>query len=242
MVDCCIIIPCFNEANRLDIETFKTFQKQNNAINLLFANDGSTDNTFAVLNSLNEKLPNVSILNFEKNSGKAETIRKAVLQTNKKYNYIGYLDADLSTSLSEISRLLNIAKTKNKTFVLGSRVKVLGASIKRKFYRHFFGRMVATFIDSLILKLDIYDTQCGAKIIQSDLALSIFKEPFKTKWLFDVELLARTKKLHGKAYCKSNIIEVPLNQWHDTKDTRISFIDFLKTPFALLKLYSNYAK
>jgi len=75
------------------------------------------------------------------------------------------IDADLSTPLSEITRLLDITKTKSLDFVLGSRIKIIGSSIKRKAYRHFFGRIVATFIDSGILKLDIYDTQCGAKII-----------------------------------------------------------------------------
>lgn len=240
MTDSCIIIPCFNEANRLDTQAYKTFLKQNNTFDLLFVNDGSTDNTLIVLNSLKEELPNVSVLNLKKNSGKAEAIRQSVLQLKEQYDYVGYLDADLSTPLSEISRLLNITKTKNKTFVLGSRVKVLGSSIKRKFYRHFFGRLVATFIDSFVLNLEIYDTQCGAKIINRKLADSIFKTSFKTKWLFDVELLARTKHNHGKTYCKTNIIEVPLNQWHDTKDTRISFLDFLKTPFALIKLYRYY--
>lgn len=240
MTNSCIIIPCFNEANRLDIEAYKIFQKQNSAFDLLFVNDGSTDKTLTVLNNLKEDLPNISILNLKKNIGKAEAIRQSVLQLEEHYTYIGYLDADLSTSLSEISRLLNIAKTENKTFILGSRVKVLGASIKRKFYRHFFGRLVATFIDAFILKLEIYDTQCGAKIINRELAVSLFKEPFKTKWLFDVELLARTKNYNGKEYCKSNILEVPLKQWHDTEDTRILFVDFLKTPFALIKLYNYY--
>ena len=240
MTDSCIIIPCYNEANRLNIQAYKTFQEQNNTFDLLFVNDGSTDKTLSVLNNLISQLPNTSILNLEKNSGKAEAIRLAVLQLSKNYKYAGYLDADLSTSLSEISRLLSIAKTENKAFVLGSRVKVLGASIKRKFYRHFFGRLVATFIDAFILKLEIYDTQCGAKIIDKTLANAIFKDSFKTKWLFDVELLARTKNLNGKDYCKTNILEVPLNRWHDTEDTRISFLDFLKTPFALFKLYSHY--
>lgn len=240
MTDSCIIIPCYNEANRLNIEAYKTFQKQNKSFDLLFVNDGSTDNTLSVINNLKAELPNTSILNFKKNSGKAEAIRQSVLSLEYNYKYIGYLDADLSTPLSEILRLLNIAKTENKRFVLGSRIKVLNASIKRKVYRHFFGRLVATFIDSLVLKLEIYDTQCGAKIINRELAASIFKEEFKTKWLFDVELLARTKKGFGIAYCKNNILEVPLNQWHDTEDTRILFIDFLKTPFVLIKLYYYY--
>ena len=240
MPDSLIIIPCYNEANRLQLEVFKIFQEHNVMFDLCFVNDGSKDDTKTVLNTFFEESNNTTVIHLEKNTGKAEAIRHAVLNLAKPYTYVGYLDADLSTPLNEIERLLTLAKTEKKAFVLGSRIKVLGASINRKFYRHFFGRIVATFIDSFILKLEIYDTQCGAKIIETSLAKSIFSEPFKSKWLFDVELLARIKQQYGNTYCKSNILEEPLKQWHDTSNTRISFLDFLKTPLDLIKIYNHY--
>ncbi len=239
MSSSCIIIPCYNEAKRLDIDTFKTFQNNNTAFDLCFINDGSTDATGSILNKLALNNANINTINLEKNVGKADAIRQAVLKL-KAYDYIGYLDADLSTSLSEISRLLTITKAKHLDFVLGSRIKIVGSSIKRKAYRHFFGRIVATCIDSGILKLDIYDTQCGAKIIKNDLAQLLFKQPFKTKWLFDVELLARLKKEKDFRFCKTQVKEIPLLEWHDDGDTRITFFEFLKTPFDLLKIYWQY--
>ncbi|RAJ13399.1 glycosyltransferase [Olleya aquimaris] len=239
MPSSCIIIPCYNEAKRLNVDAFKAFQKNNSNFDMCFVNDGSTDDTMSILNELKNLDSGIKIINFKLNKGKAEAIRHAVLKLSE-YDYIGYLDADLSTPLAEISRLLTIAKTEQIEFVLGSRIKIIGSSIQRKAYRHFFGRVVATFIDSGILKLDIYDTQCGAKIIKNDLAQQLFKQPFKTKWLFDVELLARLKKEKGLTYCKTQVKEIPLQKWHDDGDTRITFFEFLKTPFDLLKIYWQY--
>ena len=210
MTDSCNIIPCFKEANKIDVEAYKTFQEQNNAFDLQFVNDSSLVKTKSVLNNIKVKLLNTSDLHLEKNSGKAEAIRQTVLQQDQKYNYDGYLNTNLLTPLSQILRLLNIVKTKNKTIVLGFRVKVLRASIKRKIYRPFFGRLVARFMYSL--RLEICDTRCGSKLINRELAALIFKDHLKTRWLFDVELLARTKNQYGKNYCFINILEHPLNQ------------------------------
>ncbi len=235
----CIIIPCYNEANRLNIDAFKAFQDSSISFDLCFVNDGSQDNTLKILQAFAKTTKRITVIHLKNNVGKAEAIRQGVLQL-KDYSYLGYLDADLSTPLSEISRLLDIAKHESLEFVLGSRIKIIGSSIKRKAYRHFFGRVVATCIDSVILKLEIYDTQCGAKIIKNELAQTLFKAPFKTKWLFDVELLARLKQEKGIAYTKSNIREIPLLEWHDAGDTRITFFEFLKTPLDLLKIYRYY--
>ncbi|RSK39175.1 glycosyltransferase [Mangrovimonas spongiae] len=237
MANTCIIIPCYNEANRLPSEDFLAFSKNNNSIHLLFVDDGSQDNTLAVLKDISDSFLSVSLLALEKNSGKAEAIRQGLLHLNNHYKTIGYLDADLSTPLSEITRLITIAHTKNMPFVMGSRVKRSGATINRRLKRHLFGRIIATLIDSCILKLGIYDTQCGAKVIDAPLAKELFKTPFKTKWLFDVELLLRMKHKYGKAYCKNNILEIPLEYWRDVGASKISFLDILIIPFDLLKLY-----
>ncbi|WP_452219835.1 glycosyltransferase [Lacinutrix salivirga] len=236
----CIIIPCYNEEHRLKRQVFIDFQNKNDVFDLCFVNDGSTDATQKVLEHLIHQAKNTSFINLNTNKGKAEAIRTAVLKLNTNYDFIGYLDADLSTPLEEMQRIQSIAIAKNKKIVIGSRVKVLGASIQRKAYRHVFGRMIATFIDDFILKLEIYDTQCGAKLFESKLANELFTLPFKSKWLFDVELFARAKNTYGIDFCKEEILEIPLKQWHDEGDSRITFLDVLKTPFNLLKLYSHY--
>ena len=89
-----------------------------------------------------------------------------------------------------------------------------------------------------MLQLAIYDTQCGAKLIKSQLALDLFKEPFLSKWLFDVELLFRFKsKVPNYEAC---IIEVPLNNWEDIAGSKIKFTYFLKAPLDLIRIYFKY--
>lgn len=237
---CAIIVPCFNEANRIDSEKFKVFEKQNKTITFYFINDGSTDITESILNELCEFSNRFNVLHLKKNAGKAEAIRQGIITLKTDYDYIGYLDADLSTPLEEIDRLLKFAQNNQKPFVMGSRIKRIGSDIDRRLKRHVSGRIVATIIDSLILKLGIYDTQCGAKIIEYQLAKVLFKEPFKTKWLFDVELILRIKLKYGKLFCLKNISEVPLLQWKDIGQSKISYLDILKLPSDFIKINNHY--
>lgn len=240
MADTCIIIPCYNEAKRIAITEFQNFIDHSNEIDFCFVNDGSKDNTNDILNGLKNTSSRFKVIHLNKNVGKAEAIRQGVLQIVSSYNYIGYLDADLSTPLSEIKRLSTMAKTGGKSFIMGSRIKLVGTKIERRLKRHLSGRIIATFIDSFLLKLGIYDTQCGAKIIDSKLAKDIFNEAFQTKWLFDVELILRTKNKYGKAYCLDNILEVPLLVWRDIGDSKITSIDIFKLPTDFLKIYKHY--
>lgn len=237
----CIIIPLYNESSRFDQDTLIKFT-QNNNIDFCLVDDGSKDDTFDVIDKLAKDNDFVKIIKLKRNKGKAEAIRFAFnsLIETCNYDYIGYFDADFATPLSEIEHFLNEIKKTRKPFIMGIRLKRIGAVIERNNFRHYFGRIIASIISQLILKLPVYDTQCGAKLIESKLAKQLFKDPFKTKWLFDVELIARMQKLHGKEFCLNNIVELPLNTWIDKGDTRVSFLDFVKTPFNLIRLYFAY--
>ena len=240
-MEVCIIIPMFNEANRFEELSLSEYAK-NNDIVFYLVNDGSTDGTGHIIEGLSHRHQNIISLNLSKNKGKAEAIRAAVLEISdsKKIDYVGYFDADFATPLSEIQCFIEAAKATQKRFVMGMRIKRLGANIKRYKARHYMGRIVASIISELILKIPVYDTQCGAKLIDFNLAKKLFEKPFKTKWLFDVELIARMKALYGKDYCLNNVLELPLNTWIDKGNSKISFFDFLKTPFNLFKLMLFY--
>ncbi|WP_336066767.1 glycosyltransferase [Mesoflavibacter sp. CH_XMU1404-2] len=237
-----IIIPCYNEEKRLNIPVFLDYSKNNPDIDFLFVNDGSTDRTAQILIDFCKTVPSFTFLDLEQNKGKAGAIREGVLslKENNPYDFIGYFDADLATPLFEINNFIEqIEKRKGMLFIMGTRFARMGASINRKASRHYIGRIFATLV-SIILKIPVYDTQCGAKIIHKSVVFDIFREPLITKWLFDVELLARLEKLLGYKQAKQVILEVPLQQWDEIAGSKLKPIDFLKAPIELLRIWKNY--
>lgn len=237
-----IIIPCYNEVNRLPVDDIYLFLKSTGA-KLFLVDDGSTDSTEELLLTIEKKYPEkVSVIHFKKNQGKGETIRKAtnhILNLNK-FKYIGFFDADLSTPLYEVDNFMRIfANNPTLVFVMGSRVKRLGASITRNWKRHVMGRIFASAISS-ILQIPVYDTQCGAKIFRSEIAESIFEKKFISKWLFDVEMIGRIILQMGYTRAITAIYESPLNHWVDDGNTRIKIKEIFFFPFELMKIRKAY--
>ena len=124
---------------------------------------------------------------------------------------------------------------------MGSRVLRAGAIIERSPRRHYLGRVFATAA-SVGLDLPFYDTQCGAKLIGRELVEPLFKEPFLSRWLFDLELLMRLRRLLGEDDFKSGVIEVPLNRWVDKGGSRIRMKDLIAVPYHLLRIRHHYRR
>jgi dolichyl-phosphate beta-glucosyltransferase len=133
------------------------------------------------------------LIELEKDQGKAEAVRQGILNAiSSGARYVGYWDADLATPLSAIPDFLDQMKRQTDLLmVVGARVQLLGRKIVRKHYRHYLGRLFAT-LASIILRLPVYDTQCGAKLFVTDQQVVFaFREPFLSRWVFDVEIIAR---------------------------------------------------
>jgi glycosyltransferase involved in cell wall biosynthesis len=238
-----ILIPCYNEEKRLPVDEIYHFVKNSGKVRLFLVDDGSRDNTGEIIKGLaNEDPQNISVILYNENQGKAETIRKSMIQLAKTNNfkYIGFFDADLSTPLYEIDNFMKIFTTNpNLVLVMGSRVKRLGASITRSWKRHVMGRIFASAI-SQILQIPVYDSQCGAKIIRSEIAEKIFEKRFISKWLFDMEMIGRIILHLGYARALEAVYESPLNYWADDGDSRIRIKEVFKFPFELLKIKREY--
>jgi len=232
----CLVVPCFNEEKRLNQIQFLSLVNQRPEIDILFVNDGSRDRTLEVLKELNLSQSQLKYLNLEKNMGKASAVSKGMQHcASLNYDWIGFWDADLATPLFELDRFLEVLNKDHKfKVVIGSRVKRLGTHIKRNLMRHYLGRVFAT-IAGLMLKIPVYDTQCGAKVFHKSI-LTIFNEPFVSKWFFDVELLFRIKNLNRE----KEVFELPLVFWEDVKGSQVKLIDFFKVPIELLKIYRHY--
>lgn len=237
-----IIIPCYNEADRLDTNKFIDYLSQNTHLHFIFVDDGSTDNTSKIINQLISKYnPLVSLLTNETNKGKAESVRLGVIESYKMNpDYIGFLDADLAAPIEEIDNLLKIVKKdKTKEVVFASRIQLIGSEIKRNYFRHFIGRLFATCV-SLLLKIRIYDTQCGAKMFSKKICNDIFSEQFVSPWLFDVELFARLLNVYGMEKTIHMSCEHPVSKWRDIDGSKVKLIFFLKAPFELFNIVRHY--
>jgi glycosyltransferase involved in cell wall biosynthesis len=237
-----IIIPCYNEADRLDTNKFIDYLSQNTHLHFIFVDDGSTDNTSKIINQLISKYNSlVSLLTNETNKGKAESVRLGVIESYKMNpDYIGFLDADLAAPIEEIDNLLKIVKKdKTKEVVFASRIQLIGSEIKRNYFRHFIGRLFATCV-SLLLKIRIYDTQCGAKMFSRKICNDIFSEQFVSPWLFDVELFARLLNVYGMEKTIHMSCEHPVSKWRDIDGSKVKLIFFLKAPFELFNIVRHY--
>ncbi len=241
----CLVIPCHNEANRLQSDVIIEYLLDNDWLHICFVNDGSTDQTNDVLISIRNRFnKQVSVVTFKTNCGKAEAVRKGIIKCIKDFHpdLVGFLDADLATPFTEINKLLqNSMNYKNAVMFTGCRILRLGASIERKWYRHYLGRIFASFA-AIALDLPVYDTQCGAKIFQSDMAGKVFCKPFLSRWFFDVEIFARIAVIIGKSSAKKEIIEVPLQEWKDKDDSKLSAKQYFVAAIDLLKIFLKYRK
>lgn len=238
-----IVIPCYNEAERLSVDEFVRALDGEPGVDFCFVDDGSTDKTIEVVYALrNGRDDRVFVVQLPSNQGKAEAVRRGVLHMLGQHDYgvVGYWDADLSTPLSELPRLLDVISANDRYVMLsGCRIRRLGAQIHRHWYRHYLGRVFATVV-SLLLKLPTYDTQCGAKLFRSPYAASIFEQPFVSRWFFDVELFCRVEQLLGNSAAAERILEAPLESWMEKKGSKLRLRDYLRVPVDLQKIRSAY--
>jgi glycosyltransferase involved in cell wall biosynthesis len=234
-----VIVPCYNEATRLDT-TLSIWLSEEPNVELLFVDDGSVDDTKRIINALAKSNDDIHAISLNSNVGKGSAIRTGV-QWLKSKNYegvISYLDADFSTSPEEALSILktNILDQSKKVFLFGSRIRIMGREIDRKLARHYAARVFATIVSSM-LNMPVYDSQCGFKAFTSDIAYSLFETPFTTSWFFDVELFFRSKTIDG-----INYVEEPLQKWRDCPGSKLKAADFLLTIPQLLRIYLRYKK
>jgi glycosyltransferase involved in cell wall biosynthesis len=242
-----LVVPCFNEARRLDTEAFRGFASARPWLRLLFVDDGSQDSTAEILGELVGSAPeHLELLRLPANRGKAEAVRSGIQHALEAGSgSVGFWDADLATPLDELDgmRAAMVAHP-SLEIVLGSRVRLLGHRIERHVWRHYFGRVAATFVSQL-LTLDVYDTQCGAKLFRATPAVAhVFESPFVTRWEFDVEILARWlayQRAREAPDVDARLLEIPLASWRDVAGSSISLRDFLRAPLDLARLWWHYA-
>jgi dolichyl-phosphate beta-glucosyltransferase len=234
-----LVVPCYNEEKRLDLAAFE--EGAQGEIQILFVDDGSKDRTVEVIQKFIQNRSNMHVHRCPKNGGKAAAVREGMLHAIahpvlSKATWIGFWDADLATPLWEVPNMVQYSDFYNQQVdsIWGSRVYRLGSKILRSSKRHYLGRGFATLI-SIMLRVESYDSQCGAKLFRRDCVETAFGESFLSNWIFDVEIMLRLK---GKL-----LIEYPLRQWEDMPGSKVKvYKEILRVFRDILKIRKKYLK
>ena len=232
--DLALVVPCYNEAARLDPAAFLHFVSSHPGVRLVMVDDGSADGTWELLTRMRDAAPGVvTVIQHSRNRGKGEAVRAGILAAiAENPAVVGFFDADLSTPLGAAADFLAVLHSRPEVeVILGSRVMLMGRDVKRKATRHYLGRVFATAV-SLALDLPVYDTQCGAKMLRVNATTaSLFAVPFRSRWIFDVELIARYLRLPiapGDIPRRDRIYELVLATWHDKPGSKLRWYDFAR--------------
>jgi len=240
-----LVVPCFNEAARLDADAFVAFARERADRRLCFVDDGSTDGTAARLAEIAAAVPDrIGVERLPHNLGKGEAVRAGIrAELAHAPRYVGYWDADLATPLGFVERLADqLDGDPGVSLATGSRIAMLGRPIARSAVRHYTGRAAATLV-SLLLRAPVYDSQCGAKLLRNGPGLAaLLDAPFVTRWLFDVEILDRIARAEPGAPAEvlhRRVHEVPVPAWSDAPGSKVRFGDGLRIPLDLLRIRWN---
>ena len=240
-----IVVPCYNESARLRVSEFEDFldSDQRNSV-LIFVDDGSRDQTADVLERIRKgREEHVVVLQQAVNGGKAEAVRCGMNYAfDQHIPFAGFWDADLATPLTAIAAFVDLLTSHPELdMVFGARVRLLGRHIERHTSRHYVGRVFATAA-SLVLRLPIYDTQCGAKLFRcSPQMRTVFANPFLSRWIFDVEIIARyVSEMKSPDEAARRIYEFPLESWVDVKGSKLGLRDFAQAAYDLVRIRRKY--
>jgi glycosyltransferase involved in cell wall biosynthesis len=225
---------------------FRSFLAAADSIRLLFVDDGSRDRTRDVASEICRGYEDrATVLSLPENKGKAEAVRAGMVYALEKFQpeVVGFWDADLATPLDAVPRLLKVLQEEPAIeMVFGSRVQLLGRHVERLPARHYLGRVFATAV-SVVLKMPIYDSQCGAKLFRADgNCRAVFAQPFFSKWVFDVEILARYLNVydHDAKRLQQAIYEYPLEKWVDVAGSKVRPTDFVRAFSDIAKIKRKY--
>ena len=235
-----VVVPCHNEATRLDAEAFLRLASDG-GLDLVFVDDGSTDDTACVLGELALLYPDhVRLVGLDENRGKGEAVRWGMrFALEHGAPIVGYYDADMATPAAELLRLVEIIEGySGLSVVMASRVRLLGYDVRRPALRHYLGRLFAT-ASGFALSIPVYDTQCGAKLFRRSATLkAAVEDPFVSRWAFDVELLSRLAS--GSAGVPGlpadSFLEVPLRAWKHVGGSKLGSGAALRAAIDLLAI------
>ena len=233
-----IIIPAYNEEKRIGstLKKIIAFLKKTQKIKqfeIIVVDDYSQDKTQEIIENVRIEMrasrKELNSIKNKENRGKGYSVKRGVL--NAHYDHILFSDADLSTPIEELEKLLSESK-ENEIIIASRNLKDSKIEIKQPWFRSTLGKIFPTLVNLLLIQ-GIRDTQCGFKLFTRKAAKMIFPRQTLDGFAFDAELLFIAKKHHIK------IKEVPVI-WKNAEGSTVDPIkDALKMFKDILKIRWN---
>jgi len=213
---CCVIIPTYNNS--------KTFEQvirdvQSFTSSVIVVNDGSTDNTEAVLQSMT----GLAYYSFPANRGKGRALQKGFsLAIEKGYRYAITIDSDGQHMAGDIPKFIDLVEQEPDSLIVGARnmddPSVPGSSR--------FGHKFSIFWFRVETGIKIADVQTGYRLYPLS-KIAETKRFYTGKYEFEVEILVRM------AWSGVKILSVPISVYYAPPETRVSHFrkgpDFTRT-------------
>jgi dolichyl-phosphate beta-glucosyltransferase len=232
-----VVIPAYNEEERIGATILRIkdyLEKKGYEYEIIIVDDGSNDKTAEVVSRFlpcpQAGLPQIQLLQNKENKGKGFSVKRGVL--NSKGDYILFSDADLSTPIEELDKLLEYLKS-GFDIAIGSRgLKESDVRIHQAWYRERMGKIFNLLVRIFVLR-GIKDTQCGFKCFSRGTAYKLFPKQLLEGFGFDVEILYLARK---EGY---SIKEVPV-KWYNSPQTRVNALrDSVRMFTELVKIRIN---
>jgi glycosyltransferase involved in cell wall biosynthesis len=225
-----IVLPAYNEALRIEkciLEVEQAVSSFSSSYELIVAEDGSTDGTYAIVAELSRSNPRLSMLHSPVRLGKGKAIRRAL--NSAEGEVIVFMDVDLATSLDYLQQIVSLART-YQGMAIGSR-HVKGAKVQRRISRTVSSLIYNLFVRILFLD-GVRDHQCGFKAMNRGVADVLLGKIKSDGFFFDTEMILWCRKL------SLTVVEVGV-EWSENQKKSESavrlFPDSLRLGLDLLK-------
>ena len=239
MITLSIVIPIYNEENRID-KSIDALKKGFNfkgveLKKVIFVDDGSNDKIKKTLRraQLNRKLKtSYQLISYKKNRGRGHAVKVGAQFTNT--DYVLYMDADFSIPLSNLKKFIPFME-KGYDVIVGSK-KMPGAvaKIPRGFIRGIVG-VGHTLIASILLGVFYWDFQGGFKIFSRKFIKKVFPMLHIDRWGFDMEVIFLANKMGFKSK------ELPVTWSHIDRDSKVKLIrDITKSLKDIFEIQLNW--
>jgi len=209
-----IIIPAYNEERRIGQTLqgiLRYLRRQVYSAEIIVVDDGSCDATVSAVTKFHGKDPAVQLLQNDRNRGKGFSVRNGFLHASG--DYLLFSDADLSTPIEEVEKLLTALREPCDIAVASRALPESHIELHQPGYRRNMGRLFNVVVRALMVP-GVRDTQCGFKCFTRKAALDICHRMICDRFAFDVEMLYLGSLLGYR------IREVPV-VWRNSSETRV---------------------